>query len=157
MNKKNLVLIAVALVLAGVYAIYFTDWFKPKIIQISHISRNMRFGRRPAQKEIPATVPITFGFNQGYRFSEIKVVPVAALETNKDAHPVWHLISDSNSVPMKFFFYGQRLQGMKPAVAGMRPEPLEPGVSYRLFVKSGSAKGQHDFQPVANPAAQANQ
>jgi hypothetical protein len=156
MNKKNLFLIAIVLVLAGVYAVYFTDWFKPVIIRISHTSRAMRFARRPGQKD-SATIPIAFGLDGIYRFNEIKVVPVAALETNKDAHPVWHLISDSNSVPVKFFFYGQRLQGMKPAVAGMRPEPLEAGVSYRLFVKSGSAKGQHDFQPVANPAAQANQ
>jgi hypothetical protein len=157
MNKKNLILIAVALVLAGVYAVYFTDWFKPKIIKISHTSRAMRFARRPGQKDNSATMPIAFGFDQEYRFSEIKVVPVAALQTNDEARPIWHLVSDSNSVPVKFFLYGQRLQGMKLAVAGMRPEPLEPGVTYRLFVKSGSAKGQHDFQPAANPAAQASQ
>jgi hypothetical protein len=156
MRKKNLILIAVALALAGVYAVYFTDWFKPKIIHISYVSRAMRLGRRVGLKNNSATVPVTFGFDQGYRFSEIKVVPVAALQTNDDALPIWHLISDSNSVPLKFFSYGQRIPGMKFAVAGMRAEPLQPGVTYRLFVKSGSANGQHDFQPVANPAAKAS-
>jgi hypothetical protein len=157
MKKKNLVLIAIALALACFYVFYFTDWFKPQIIRIFHVSRATRVIRRPGQKDNSATIPIAFGFNREYRFNEIKVVPVAALETNNDARPIWHLISDSNSVPVKFFFYGERIRGMKLAVAGMRPEPLQPGVTYRLFVKSGSAKGQHDFQPVANPASQANQ
>src|ERR1700722_2299445 len=129
MNKKNIVLIAGALVLAGVYAIYFTAWFKTETIQISHTSRVTRLVVRPGQKNNSATVPIAFGFEHEYRFSEIKVVPVTALETNKDAHPLWHLISDSNSVPLKFFFYGERVKGMKFAVAGMRAEPLQPGVA----------------------------
>lgn len=136
--------------LAGVYVFYFTGWFKPQIIQITHTSRAMRVGRHPGQKNNSATMPIAFGFDRAYRFSEIKVVPVAALQTNKDVMPVWHLISDSNSVPAKFFFYGQRIRGMKSNVAGMSPEPLQPGVTYRLLVKSGSAKGQHDFQAVAS-------
>ena len=41
---------------------------------------------------------------------------------------------------------------MKPEVPGARAQPLQPGVKYRLFVTDGSAKGQHDFQPVAKPA-----
>jgi hypothetical protein len=145
-----LILIAVALVLAGVYAVYFTDRFKPKIIQISHTSRPMRLALRPGQKNNPATIPIIFGFGHEYRFNDIKVVSVAALETNKDELPVWHLTSDSNSVPLKLFFYGQHIPGMKPAVPGMRPEPLQPGVTYRLFVKSGSATGQHDFHSAGS-------
>ena len=142
-------LIAIAFVLAAAYAVYFTDWFKPKIIQISHTGRATRLADRPGQKNNSTTTPITFGFDREYKFNEIKVIPVAALETNKNAFPIWHLTSDSNSVPVKFFFYGQRIQGMKSAVAGSRPEPLQTNVTYRLFVQAGSAKGQHDFQPVA--------
>ena len=37
---------------------------------------------------------------------------------------------------------------MKSNVAGMSPEPLQSGVTYRLLVTAGSAKGQHDFEIV---------
>jgi hypothetical protein len=149
MTKKNWLMTIVLVALAGIYVVYFTDWFKPKIIHITHTSRTFRDHRRSGQSAGFVTEPIAFGFDQAYRFSEIKVVPVAALATNKNALPVWHLTSDSNSVPVKFFFYGQRVRGMKFAVAGVRPEPLQPGTTYRLLVTAGSAKGQHDFQPVA--------
>ena len=142
----------VLVALAGVYVFYFTDWFKPQIIHITHTSRALR-ARRPGQKNDSATVPIAFGFDREYKFSEIEVVPLAASQTNQENLPVWHLISNSNSVPLKFFFYGQRIRGMKSALTGVRPEPLQPGITYRLLVKAGSAKGQHDFQPVPNPLA----
>ena len=45
MNKKNYILIAIALVLAGVYVVYFTDWFQPKIIQIAT--------QQPARPDFP--------------------------------------------------------------------------------------------------------
>ena len=137
------------LVMAGIYVVYFTNWFKPQIIRISHTSRATRAIRRSGQKDNSTTVPIAFGLDREYQLSEIKVVSVAALQTNNDALPIWHLISDSNSVPVKFFFYGERIRGMKPEVPGSRPEPLQPNVTYRLFTTAGSAKGQHDFQPVA--------
>jgi hypothetical protein len=151
MTTKNWVLLIVALMLAGVYAFYFTDWFKPKIIQISHTSRAIRGRFRFNQREDAATLPVTFGFDHRYKLTEIKVVPLAAWQTNKDAPPIWHLISDSNSVPVENFIYGQNIRGMKPEIAGARATPLQPNITYHLFVKAGSATGQHDFQPVANP------
>jgi hypothetical protein len=151
MTRKNWVLITVVLVLAGVYAFYFTNWFKPKIIQISHTSRAIRRRFRFNEKDDASTLPVTFGFDQSYKLTEIKVVPLAAWQTNKNALPIWHLISDSNSVPVGNFTYGQNIRGMKPEVAGAHATPLQPNVTYHLFVKAGSAIGQHDFQPVANP------
>jgi hypothetical protein len=147
MTKKNSILIALVLVLAGVYIFFFTNWFKPQTIKIYHASRAMR-GLRPgaAKSDI---LPVTFGFQRDLELTEVKVIPLAGLETNKDALPIWHLISDSNSVPIKLFFYGQRIRGMKPEVPGARPEPLQTNVVYRLFVTAGSARGQHDFQAVA--------
>jgi hypothetical protein len=146
MNKKNLILIAVALVLAGVYVFCFTGWFKPKIIHITHTSRFIRGDFRPGQRNNYATVPIIFTFEREYDFTEVKVVPLAALQTNSLAQPVWHLVSDDGSDSINHFFYGEKIEGMDPAVEGARPEQLQPGVTYRLFVKAGSAKGQHDFQ-----------
>jgi hypothetical protein len=141
MNKKNFILIAIALVLAGVYAVYFTDWFQPKTIHISHTSRPMRSGGRTGA----AANRLFFGLGNYYSLTEIKVVPLAALQTNKLAQPVWHLVSDEGSDDMDHFFYGEKINGMDPAVEGARPETLQPGVTYRLFVTAGKTKGQHDF------------
>jgi hypothetical protein len=77
---------------------------------------------------------------------ELKVVPVAALATNANAMPVWHLVSDSNSVPVDEFSYGFDIHGMRPALAGVRPEALETNVTYRLFITAGRARGEHDFE-----------
>jgi len=139
----------VLIALAGVYIFYFTDWFKPKIIHISHTSRaiRMRFLNNNATK--PETTPITFGLEPQCQPTEIKVVPLAAWLTNQNVLPVWHLIADSNSVPIKIFVYGQRIRGLKPEVPGAHAEPLQPDVTYRLFVTAGKAKGQHDFEVKA--------
>jgi hypothetical protein len=146
MKKKNWLMMIVLIVLAGVYIFYFTDWFKPKIIHISHTSRAMRLRSPNNNASASATVPITFRLEPQCNPTEIKVVPLAAWQTNQDTLAVWHLISSSNSVPVKIFAYGQRIRGMKPEVPGSRPEPLQPDVTYRLFVTAGSAKGQHDFE-----------
>jgi hypothetical protein len=67
-------------------------------------------------------------------------------QTNQNVMPVWHLIFNSNSAPVKIFVYGQRIRGMKSEVPGAHAEPLQPDVTYRLFVTAGKAKGQHDFE-----------
>jgi hypothetical protein len=142
MTKKNWLLIAFALALGVVYVRYFTGWFRPQPIQIAHTSRNLRARNLPPG----AAPPLTFGLNRQCQLTEIKVVPLAAGQTNQDRLPVWHLISDSNSVPVKVFSYGQGIRGMRPAVIGSRAQPLETNVAYRLFVADGQAKGQHDFE-----------
>jgi hypothetical protein len=142
MTKKNWLLLALALVLGAVYIRYFTDWFRPQTIHIAHTTRNLRSRSQPAN----APPPLNFGLNQQYNLTEITVVPLALWQTNRNVPPVWHLISDSNSVPVKVFSYGQGIRGMKSAVAGSRAQPLETNVAYRLFVIAGKAKGQHDFE-----------
>ena len=138
MNKKTWTLVAIAVVLGAVYIIHFSGWFKPKVLAIAH---NGRFGQ------------INFALSDAYRLTSIKVVAVPALESNKYALPVWELKSDSNSVPTKFFAYGDYIRGMKPAVANTQPEPLEPGTTYRLIVQAGSLKAEHDFTPADDPRA----
>jgi hypothetical protein len=150
MNRKNVILIAVVLALAGVYVIYFTDWFRQKTMHISQTSRLVRFARTGE-----TTGRIFFGLGDYYSLTEIKVVPLAALQTNKFAEPVWHLVSDEGSDDVRQFTYGQKINGMDPAVAGARPEPLQPGVTYRLFVAAGKVRGQHDFELGPAPASTA--
>jgi hypothetical protein len=166
MNKKNLLQIAFVLVLATVYVVYFTDWFRPRTIQVSYVYRQVRPGRAaraarstPNARTVPAApaVPrLVFGLGQNYLLTEIKVVPLAVLRTNKFALPVWHLVSSSNSVPLRLFTYGQGIRGMRPAVAGSRPEPVQPGVTYRLFITATKGRGQQDFEIGGAPPATTN-
>jgi hypothetical protein len=99
-----------------------------------------------------AANPMIFNLGDYYSLTEIKVVPLAALQTDKLTHPVWHLVSDEGSDDVDHFIYGQKINGMDPAVEGARPEPLQPGVTYRLFVAAGKTRGQHDFQIGGPPA-----
>jgi len=138
-------MVGTLVVLAGLYICFFTDWFKPKIIHITSASRVNRM--RPARNAAGADViPVTFSLAPQYKLSEITVVPLAAWQTNKLVLPLWHLVADTNAPTIKLFVYGQRIRGMKPALPGSHAEPLQPDVTYRLFVTAGSAKGQHDFQ-----------
>jgi len=147
MTKKSWVLVSCALVLTVVYVCFFTDWFKPTIIQISHTSRPLP-SRSPRNT---TTVAVAFGLNRNYRLTEVKVVPLVEWQTNHSALPLWHLVSDSRSTWTRFFFYGRNIDGMEPAMLGTQPKPLEANVSYRLFVSAGSVKGQHDFQIGGRP------
>jgi hypothetical protein len=141
MTKKNWLLMVALIALVGVYVFYFTDWFKPKIIHISHTTRSMR--PRLASR---GPVPITFGVEPQCKPTEITVVPLAAWETNQNTLPLWHLVVSTNAAPLKMFAYGQHIRGLTPAVPGSRAQPLETNVIYRLFLTAGKAKGQHDFE-----------
>jgi hypothetical protein len=147
MTKKNWVLVSCTLVLAVVYACFFTDWFKPTIIQTSHTARPLP-SRSPRSA---TTVAVAFGLDRDYGLTEIKVVPLTEWQTNHSVLPLWHLVSSSKSTPIKFYFYGQNIDGMKPAIPGAQPKPLETNVVYRLFISAGSVKGQHDFQIGGRP------
>jgi hypothetical protein len=171
MTKKNCLLILTVLVLAGVYAFYFTDWFTPKIIHITSINERATATRRNARADNPGflarltklansqagdstAAAVIFKMTSPYKLTELKVVDLDEWQTNKNCLPLWHLIPDTNSVPINGKFrYGGYIPGMKSVVPGEHAQPLQPGVKYRLFITDGSAKGEHDFQPIAKPAA----
>jgi hypothetical protein len=123
----------------------------PKIIHITRINaRTSRIIRVNNPNAGSVTVSIIFKLGRPYKLTELKVVALNEWQTDKNCLPLWHLIAGTNSVPIERpFIYGQRIPGMKPEVAGARAQLLQPGVTYRLFVTDGSAKGQHDFQAVA--------
>ena len=150
MTKQKQILTVAALLLACVYIYYFTGWFKPKIIPISYTER-YQLSLGPSSRRFPL---ILFGFGgERYRLSEIKVVPLAAWQTNQATTPVWYLMSRSRSAPVEFFSYGGNLPGMEPAVPGAHAAPLETNVTYRLFLRAGGYKGQCDFQLGGRPPA----
>ena len=143
MTKKNMLLIVTAVVLAAVYVVYFTDWFKPKTVQMFHTNRNLH--PRMVRGGNGALPGLIFGINQPLRLTEIKVIPLAAFQTNENALPVWHMISDSNSVPVRQFHYGEFIRGMRSAVKGARPQVLETNITYHMVILAGRVKGENDF------------
>ena len=147
MEKRQWFLFAVAIALVATYICFFTDWFKPKMIRISCTSRPIR--SRFSQDTI--TVAVAFGLDRDYRLTEVKIVPLAEWQTNQLVLPLWHLVSYSKSAPTRFFSYGQKINGMSPAVPGAQPKPLEINVVYRVFVSAGSVKGRHDFEIGGKP------
>ena len=146
MTKNTVVLTIVLLVLAACYVRYFTDWFESPTIQILAQIRPLRNVR--ATPGSAATYPVSFAFDRKLEITELKVVAIDDEKTNKYPHYLWHMISDSNSVPTKAMIYGQPLRGLKPKVPRARPEPLEPDVKYRFYVTAGRYKGHKDFQTL---------
>ena len=110
MSKKTSFLIIVALTLATVYVFCFTDWLRTPTVKIFHTSRNVSMRHHQGQD---ASAPnLIFGLNQTSQLTEIKVVPLMEYQANPNTLPLWHLISDSNSVPVKAFYYGQFIHGL---------------------------------------------
>jgi hypothetical protein len=96
----------------------------------------------------PADPPLLFEFDRKLAFDSIKVYPMSELESQLEyPHPVWQIVAHTNPVPTKGFTYGSdpSVLGMRLAVEEIGPEPLEPGVKYRLLAQSGRIKVQHDF------------
>jgi hypothetical protein len=152
MSRKNIILVLCALVLAGIYVYFFTDWFAPPDIQITNMIRpnpaaGRRFGRRDAPR--PSSHTVSFAINRRVALKEVKVIPASDVATNKYPHPIWHLVSESNSVPTKALLYGMPLRGMRPAVKGAWADPLEPNTAYKLYLDTDAGKIEHDFKTPA--------
>ncbi|HSU57266.1 MAG TPA: hypothetical protein VLT36_24710 [Candidatus Dormibacteraeota bacterium] len=144
-------LIVLAVVLGGLSLYLNQDSFRKGNIHLSHRSRPARLvaGRkRGGRDDNPEINPIVFFCDRKVRLTALKVIPVSDIETNKYPHPIWNLVSDSNSVPIKEFIYGLPIPGMRSAVKGTLPDPLQPGEKYRLLIETPSEKAEHDFEPV---------
>ncbi len=146
MTPKFWLLLSLAVVFGGLSIYLNKDWFAKDSIQIYHRSRPARVLRKAAGDE-SRIKPIIFGFDRELKITCIKVIPLSDIQTNKYPHPIWHLVSESNSVPTKDFTYGSSIGGMHPAVEGALPDLLEPRVPYRLYIESGPIKKEHDFVP----------
>jgi len=143
MTKKNFLIVALALGLVGLSIYFNKDSFATDTIQVSHRS----ISPRGAATKAPAN-PVVFLINKKLKLTAVKVVIVSDAATNKYPHAIWNLVSDSNSIPVKEFFYGNAIRGMRLAMKGVGPEPLQPGLNYRLLIEAGSDKLEHDFVPV---------
>lgn len=148
MSKTKIITIAILIVgLAGLSLYLNRDWFAADPIQISHrLSPWMQNKRPGVRNPNDLGMPVTFTLNGYYKLSSVRVFEAAKIETNQYAVPIWRIISDSNSIPTSSFNYGSFIRGMRAEAKGLRPEPLQPGVNYRLFVVTDkNVKAQHDF------------
>jgi hypothetical protein len=144
MTKNNWLMGVFLIVLLTVYTVYFTDWLKPRTIQISSAYRNNRPG--PARTGILR--PMKFRLGDSALLTDVLVVPFDAYQTNKAIPPLWHLNSDSNSIPTKEFFYGQFIQGMHEAIKGTHPYDLDTNTPYLIILHAGRVTGTHKFEIV---------
>lgn len=146
MTSKAKVLLACAAILGVLYVIFFTDLFRGKSMQIIPTFRPGRASAIPRPRDSAPVYPMSFRFDKHYRFTNIKIVNAAEYATNKNALPMWHMVSDSNSSPQNTIVYGvPKIPGMRPAVARSKPQPLEAGVEYLLIVEAGRVKGRTNF------------
>ncbi|HZQ46168.1 MAG TPA: hypothetical protein VFC07_04090 [Verrucomicrobiae bacterium] len=148
MTKKNFILLSVTfLAVAGFYLYMYRDSFRKPVIQISLTIRPNRaaLARKTADSPDADSVNLNFGMDHEYKLTSVRVVPLNEMKTNKYAHAIWELTSDSNSAPTQVFSYGHRIHGMHPSIKGATADPLTPNVPYRLLIEAGPIKGQHDF------------
>ena len=150
MKNKALIVSIVLLVLLGGYFVFFRGC-KEEAMQITCKLRPARKGA-PTQRGVTPMYDVAFGFNKKYRLSLVKVVAAADLATNKYPVALWHLVADANPPAVKAVTYGRPVPGMKPAVADLEPQALEPNTEYVLLVEAGKIHSQTNFIARERPA-----
>jgi hypothetical protein len=142
MQKRELKWIVVLAALAGAYVLFFHNRFDGEQMIINP-------SLRPSRQAADAVWPVFFSLNDDFKLTSVKVIPLRGRAFDPSARAAWHLISASHSAPLRAFRYGQDIQGMEPALKGAEPEPLEPGVVYRLLVEAGKVTAFKDFETKA--------
>ena len=146
MSKRNIFALFLLLVCGLIYAKMNNFWRPPPIV-ITPAVRPINPSRLN-----PKVYPVAFTLDNKYELTMIKVFKKDDCETSKYPAPIWHMISDSASEPLKNFVYGMPVQNMKPSLPKDRPHPLDAKVTYRLFIETKQGrKGQVDFQTTEVP------
>jgi hypothetical protein len=143
---QKLWIAAGVLVVAGLLFYVYRDAFRAREILITHrvVTGPPIRGLSRTNQDLKIT-QVAFGLDRKYALTEIKVISLTSLEAGTNAMPLWHVISDSNSIPVKAFAYGDHIRGLRPLVKQGCALALEPNVNYRLVVRAGRQTGQHDF------------
>ena len=130
MNKRTVLLVCAALVLAGVYYRFFIDGRKKPGIQIfCEKSRAGIMGNS-------ASPSLIFRFPNACALASVEVLDAEDARTNKFPHPLWHMVAADKPPKTSSFAYGAAIPGMKPDIASAVPEPLESGNEYLIVVES---------------------
>lgn len=147
MEKKQRNLMIIAVILAGIYVCFFTDWVRPPHIQIMVNNRLL-----PGRKLPPGTPPVSFLLDGKYSLTSVEVTPLDAPSPGGKSGPVWNIVAISNAPVVEAFVYGQPLPGFREAISNARPAELASGGRYRLAVRAGRAHGEVNFRVPAPPA-----
>jgi hypothetical protein len=143
MQKREIFWIAVLLVVGAAYYHFFGHRSAEKQL-IIHASL------RPSRRAESPVYPVYFTLNDDFNLTSVKVVPVDDDgEVKPGVIPVWNLVSDSNSVATRAFFYAQHIHGMKPALADVKADPLTPDAIYRILLSAGKLSASLDFKTTA--------
>jgi hypothetical protein len=140
MQKREITWIAVLLVLGVGYYHFFGGRYAPKPLMV-HASL------RPARRGEAAVFPVYFTLDDDVKLTSIKVVPL-----NDDGQvdpatvPSWNLVADGTPTPIRAFFYGQNIQGMKPALTNVQTDALTPGVIYQMTLSAGKQTATLNFK-----------
>jgi len=146
MSKPKVIFTLLLIIGLGALSLYLNrDWFATKTIQITHRVSPWLDVRRPGARGRNLGQPVAFTLSGYLRLTSVNVVLAADLATNKYAHPIWSLVTDSNSMPTASFVYGGGIRGMRPEVKGAQPDPLVPGVTYCLRIATRDQAARHDF------------
>ena len=141
MSKRNVFLVLLLLGLGGIYVFKFTNLFHEPQMEIIYQYRT-KLGR--GKKAVENAV--TFSLNSKYQLTDLRVYEEEDFKTNKYPHALWHLVSESNSVPTRALIYGAPIEGMQPKVKKINAKPLQKDVRYVLLLEAGKVKGQQIFK-----------
>jgi hypothetical protein len=87
---------------------------------------------------------VTFSLDNWYTLTKIRVQDVPA--DGSAPQMMWELVGKSR--PVNSLLYGRVPDGMRPILEGLMPEPLKPGVPYRLILEAGRRRGTNNFRTV---------
>jgi hypothetical protein len=146
MAKKQVWLALLLVLLAVIYASFFTDWFRQRSIQIVAQVRRLPGIRPPG-----SILPVSFTMDRDYRLTTLRVVELSAEGSAKKSKPVWQLVSMPKSPPIRGFLYGADVPGMKPPPGSPPFQELRGGAKYRLEVVADRARGSLEFLGPSDP------
>jgi hypothetical protein len=139
---KNTKLLVCLAALIAVYLAFFSDGHKAKKIQI------LLAVYPPGILPGTSNETMVFCLDQPYPLRSVKVVPSDEARTNKYVHPLWHVVAQAATQPIKSFRYGAALPGMQADAAAEQPEPLDADTTYSLQIEARNGlKGEITFQP----------
>ncbi len=140
MQKREITWIAVLLFLGAAYYHFFGGRYAPPPLTI-------RASLRPARGGDSPVFPVYFTLDNDIKLTSIKVVPL-----NDDGQvdpatvPSWNVVADGKPTPIRAFFYGQSIKGMKSALSNAQPDVLTPGVIYRMTLSAGKQTTSINFK-----------
>src|SRR3954471_10141701 len=110
MTAKKLLIVAVIALVAFIYYYLYKDSFKKAEIKI-RVTMRPKIGPRMHAPHNANAGPdqdnVIFVLSGEYKLAAIEFIPLSDAATNKFPHPIWQLVSDSNSVPTGTFVYGR--------------------------------------------------